>query len=514
MTGNGSTETALKAKDFKSDQLVRWCPGCGDYAVLAALQSVLPTIGVPKENIVIISGIGCSSRTPYYVDAYGFHTIHGRAPTIAAGVKIANPDLSVWIITGDGDALSIGGNHLIHTLRRNLDVNILLFNNRIYGLTKGQYSPTSLPGHKTKSSPMGSVEQPFNPISVALGAEATFIARTADRNTKHLAGILEKATAHEGTSFVEVYQNCNIYNDGEWLHVTEADSQDDNTLTLVDGEPMIFGKDRDRGIRLAGVVPEVIELGNGRSEADLLVHNETAEGPELAYLLSRLEHPRFPVPLGVFRNIQRPVYEQQIVRQGDLAVKERGAGDLAKLYHTADTWIVPEDSGWVPPEERIQGVSTEVSPSIPDHIPGIDHVENEESELQSLMQDRIAALGLPEPVCVPPDTSLSEAIGLMQDRNLGCLLVTDESGHLIGIFAQGDIFSQLAGHEVDLEDTTVGSLMTKNPTTLTRGAPVGYVLHMMALHGFRHIPIVDKTGKPVQIASFKDLLKSVGELFN
>jgi len=500
----------LTRKDFVSDQEVRWCPGCGDYAILAQMQRIMPELGIPKEKIVFVSGIGCSSRFPYYMDTYGIHSIHGRAPTLATGLKVANPDLAVWVITGDGDGLSIGGNHMLHVLRRNVDLNIMLFNNRIYGLTKGQYSPTSKPGHVTKSSPMGSVEQSFNPISVAIGAEATFVARSADRNTKHLADILTKAAAHKGTSFVEIYQNCNIYNDGEWLHVTEADVKDDNTLILEDGEPMIFGKDRDRGIRLSGLYPEVVQLGNGTTEKDLLVHDEQAEGPELAYLLSRLGPPEFPVPLGVFRSIERPTYEAQLADQGRRAREERGDGDLATLFHATDTWIVPEDSGWIPPEQR-RDVSTEVSPSTPDYTPDI-HYEVEQSELQALMEKRIATLDLPEPACVKAETTLAEAIELMQDRNLGCLLVTDDSDRIEGIFAQGDIFSQVARREMDMNTTTVGSLMTSDPTTLSRSAPIGHVLHMMAGHGFRHIPIVNGDGKPVALASFKSILGFLGDV--
>ncbi len=499
----------LTRKDFVSDQEVRWCPGCGDYAILAQMQRIMPDLGIPKEKIVFVSGIGCSSRFPYYMDTYGIHSIHGRAPTLATGLKVANPDLHVWVITGDGDGLSIGGNHMLHVLRRNVDVNIILFNNRIYGLTKGQYSPTSLPGHKTKSSPMGSIEQSFNPISVAIGAEATFVARTADRNTKHLAEILAKAAAHKGTSFVEVYQNCNIFNDGAWLHITESEVRDDNTLILEDGEPMIFGKDQDRGIRLNGLYPEVVELGNGVSENELLVHDDKAEGPELAYLLSRLGPPDFPVPLGVYRSIERPTYEGQLVEQGAQAVEEKGAGDLAKLYHASDTWIVPEDSGWVPPEQR-RALSTEVSPSTPDYTPDIDHEEEPKSELQDLMENRIATLDLPEPACVKAETTLAEGVQLMKDQNLGCLLVTDDDGKIEGIFAQGDIFSQVARRDMDMNTTTVGSLMTPDPTTLSRSAPIGHVLHLMALHGFRHIPIVNREGKPVALASFKSVLQFLG----
>ncbi|MCZ6632954.1 MAG: 2-oxoacid:ferredoxin oxidoreductase subunit beta, partial [bacterium] len=318
----------LTRKDFVSDQEVRWCPGCGDYAILAQMQRVLPELGIPKEKIVFISGIGCSSRFPYYMNTYGIHSIHGRAPTVATGLKVANPDLHVWVITGDGDGLSIGGNHLLHVLRRNVDLNIILFNNRIYGLTKGQYSPTSLPGQVTATSPMGSIDYPFNATSVAIGAEASFVARSVDRNTKHMAEILRQASEHKGTSFVEIYQNCNIYNDGAWADFTGANVKDDNTLMLEHGQPMIFGKDKDKGIRLNGLTPEVVTLGNGVSESDLLVHDKNTEQPALAYLLSRMEYPEFPVPLGVFRSIERPTYEEQVIEQCQQAVERTGKGDL------------------------------------------------------------------------------------------------------------------------------------------------------------------------------------------
>jgi 2-oxoglutarate/2-oxoacid ferredoxin oxidoreductase subunit beta len=501
---------ALTRKDFVSDQDVRWCPGCGDYAILAQMQRVLPEMGIPKEKMVFISGIGCSSRFPYYMDTYGIHSIHGRAPTLATGLKVANPDLHVWVITGDGDGLSIGGNHLLHLLRRNVNLNIILFNNRIYGLTKGQYSPTSLPGHVTKSSPMGSIEQSFNPTSVAIGAEATFVARTAAQNTKHLAEILRRAAEHKGTSFVEIYQNCNIFNDGAWVHVTDADKKDENTLILEDGEPMIFGKDRDKGIRLSGLVPEVVTLGNGVSESDVLVHDEGYESPALAYLLSRLEYPEHPLPFGVFRRIERPTYEEQLTAQGAAARESRGAGDLATLYHSGDTWIVPEDSGWKP--EDLLAPAVEASPSQPDFGPDIDEEETERDELQDLMKVPISKLDLPDPETVLAGTTLDVAVEKMQEKNLGCLIVTNDDGSLAGIFAQGDIFSQVAGKDVDLASTTVGSLMTPDPTNLKRSAPVGHVLYLMAHHGFRHIPIVDGKGRPVKLVSFKAILKSVGGL--
>jgi 2-oxoglutarate ferredoxin oxidoreductase subunit beta len=331
----------LKPADFASDQDVRWCPGCGDYSILAQMKKVMPTLGVPREKIVFISGIGCSSRFPYYMNTYGMHSIHGRAPAVATGLKAVRPDLQVWVITGDGDGLSIGGNHLMHAIRRNLDINIVLFNNRIYGLTKGQYSPTSPLGKKTKSTPMGAVDNPLHPLSVAIGCEATFVARSIDVNIKHLGEVLKRAAEHPGVSFVEVYQNCNIFNDGAWEYATNRDSKSDTTLELEHGKPMIFGKNRDKGIRLNGMDPEVVELGKGITEDDLLFHDEKAAEPSLAYLLSRMRfEDGFPEPIGVFRSVDRPRYDVMVNEQISQAVSERGVGDLNKLFNSGDTWQV------------------------------------------------------------------------------------------------------------------------------------------------------------------------------
>jgi 2-oxoglutarate ferredoxin oxidoreductase subunit beta len=322
-----------------SDQEVRWCPGCGDYSILANTQKVMPDFGYPRENIVFISGIGCSGRLPYYMNTYGFHTIHGRAPTLATGLKASRPELMVWVITGDGDALSIGGNHVMHAMCRNVDIKLVMFNNRIYGLTKGQASPTSELGKKTKSSPAGTIDTPVVPLSVAISAEATFIARTIDTFTEHIQDTLTAAGHHHGSVFVEVLQNCNIFNDGAWSAVRERETRDDNVLLLKHGEPMIFGKDSDKGIRLRGFTPEVVELGkDGVTEADLLVHDETAEDPTYAYILSRMWAPRFPVPLGVFRRIERPTHDQLLQGQIDAAVAAKGEGDLRKLLFGGETW--------------------------------------------------------------------------------------------------------------------------------------------------------------------------------
>jgi 2-oxoglutarate ferredoxin oxidoreductase subunit beta len=331
----------LGRKDFVSDQEVRWCPGCGDYSVLTQTQKLMPELGIPRENIVFISGIGCSSRLPYYMNTYGFHSIHGRAPTIATGLKATRPDLHVWVVTGDGDALSIGGNHLLHLLRRNVNLVIVLFNNRIYGLTKGQYSPTSEIGKRTKSSPLGTIDYPLNPLSVALGAEATFAARSLDIDVHHLIETLERAAHHKGTSFVEVYQNCNVYNDGAFMEFADKAVRPDRTLLLEQGKPLIFGKERDRGIRLNGVTPEVVHLGDdGVTEADLLVHDETRHDPAIAYILARMEFPEYPVPLGVFRAVSRPTYDELMEQQIRDAETQHGHGDLEALLSEGDTWIV------------------------------------------------------------------------------------------------------------------------------------------------------------------------------
>jgi 2-oxoglutarate ferredoxin oxidoreductase subunit beta len=332
---------ALGRKDFQSDQEVRWCPGCGDYSILAAVQLLLPELDVRPENLVFVSGIGCAARFPYYMNTYGLHSIHGRAPAVATGVALARPDLDVWVITGDGDALSIGGNHLIHALRRNVNLTILLFNNQIYGLTKGQYSPTSEIGKVTKSSPFGSLDYPFNPVSLALGAEATFVARTHDMDRKHMLETFRRAHAHHGSSFVEVYQNCNVFNDGAFEAITAKDARSDMLIELHHGEPIRFGDDGTRGVALnehgEATVVDVAEVGESR----LLVHDEHRNDPSLAFTLSRLaDTPTVPTPIGVFRDVERPVYDGEVQRQLVAASEQRGPGDLATLIASGATWDV------------------------------------------------------------------------------------------------------------------------------------------------------------------------------
>ncbi len=343
METNVENKVKLTAKDFATNQDVRWCPGCGDYSILAQVQRTFPEIiEEDKENIVWVSGIGCSSRFPYYMDTFGIHGIHGRAPAIATGVKLANPKLSVWVAAGDGDLLSIGGNHFIHACRKNIDLKILLFNNKIYGLTKGQYSPTSEKGKITKTTPYGSVDFPINPISLALGANATFIARSFDRDPKHLQQMIKKAAEHKGIALIEVYQNCVIYNDGAYDIYTNKETKDDNVLILEHNKPMVFGKNKDKAIALDGYKPVVIELNDGKhSINDALVHNENEESPFLADILAHLvDHPDFPTPIGVFRNISKPTLDEEIENQISYVKELKGEGDLEKVLFSGNVWEV------------------------------------------------------------------------------------------------------------------------------------------------------------------------------
>jgi 2-oxoglutarate ferredoxin oxidoreductase subunit beta len=338
-----TTPITLTAKDFATDQEVRWCPGCGDYSILAQVQKIMPGIGVPKENIVIISGIGCSSRFPYYMNTYGMHSIHGRATAIASGLKASRPELSIWIVSGDGDSMSIGGNHTIHLLRRNFDVNLLVFNNQIYGLTKGQYSPTSEENKVTKSTPMGSIDHPFNPLALALGADATFIARSMDRDPKHLQMILARSHQHKGSSFVEIYQNCNIFNDGAFEVYTEKSTKADEALFLEHGKPLIFGANQDKGIKIEGLRPVVVNLSEGVNADDLWIHDEYDFYK--AQILTRMfddtkSEGHFPRPFGVFFQTERPCYEDVMAMQIDETIATKGKGNLDKLLRGKEVWEI------------------------------------------------------------------------------------------------------------------------------------------------------------------------------
>ena len=327
----------LTKKDFTSDQDVRWCPGCGDYAILAQVQKVFPDLGIPKEDMVVVSGIGCSSRFPYYMNTYGFHSIHGRAPAIASGIKLSNPELSVWVVTGDGDAMSIGGNHFIHVLRRNIDMNILLFNNRIYGLTKGQYSPTSEVGKITKSTPMGSLDYPFNPPALAFGSSATFIARTIDKELKHMGSIIRESAAHVGTSFIEIYQNCNIFNDGAFSNLTDKEIKSDNVIAIEEDQPMIFGKEKDKGLILEGAKFKVVSIGDNYSVDDVLVHNP--KDRNLGLMLSEMTYDEnLPVPIGIFYKENKPTYDEMMSAQINKAKENKM--DLQSIIKGTNSWVV------------------------------------------------------------------------------------------------------------------------------------------------------------------------------
>jgi 2-oxoglutarate ferredoxin oxidoreductase subunit beta len=336
-------KTTLTSKDFQTDQEVRWCPGCGDYSILAQVQKVMPTLGIPRENIVIVSGIGCSSRFPYYMETYGMHSIHGRATAIASGLKATRPELSVWIVTGDGDSLSIGGNHTIHLLRRNFDVNIMMFNNQIYGLTKGQYSPTSEEHKVTKSTPYGSLDHPFNPLALAMGADATFIARSMDRDPKHMQEMLLRSNAHKGASFLEIYQNCNIFNDGAFEIFTEKGSKPVETLILEQGKPLLFGVNKEKGIRLDGFKPVIVDLKDGASASDCWIHDEK-DFYKAQILVRMFDDPtiegHLPRPFGVFYETDRACYEDQLEMQVQEVIAKKGKGNLDKLLRGNETWTI------------------------------------------------------------------------------------------------------------------------------------------------------------------------------
>ncbi len=340
-----SAVAELTKKDFIAEGDVKWCPGCGDYSILSSVQTVMPTLGIPKEKFAFISGIGCSSRFPYYMATYGFHTIHGRALTVASGVKVANPDLSVWVVTGDGDGLSIGGNHTMHAIRRNMDLKILLFNNRIYGLTKGQYSPTSEQGKVTKTSLMGSIDRPVNPISFALASNATFVARTSAANPKHMQQTLKDAAAHKGTAFIEIFQNCNIFNDGAFAKYLNKDTKDSENLYLEPGKPLLFNRDEKGIVLQGGNQPQMVVKDNTGDKSEFLVHDPSTDDANVHYMIGQLgiDDPSFPTAMGVIRAVRKPTYDEVLYEQEAEAIKKKGEGDLKKLIYSGSTWTVTED---------------------------------------------------------------------------------------------------------------------------------------------------------------------------
>jgi 2-oxoglutarate ferredoxin oxidoreductase subunit beta len=509
-------------KDFVSDQVVRWCPGCGDYAILASIQKALPQVGIRKEDIVFISGIGCSSRFPYYMDTYGMHTVHGRAPTIATGLKVANPDLSVWIVTGDGDGFSIGGNHVLHICRRNVDVNLLLFNNRIYGLTKGQYSPTSEVGKRTKSTPMGSIDRDINPCAVALSAEATFVARTIDTDPKHMDKIFVEASSHKGTSFMEILQNCVIFNDGAWEHVSKRKTRAEHAVFLEHGEPLVFGVNGDKGIRLNGFNVEVVELGDEYTEDDLLVHDQ--HNPIQAHIVSRMTYPDFPVPMGVIYKADATIYEEALMSQVE-AARENKAPDLNRLFFSDDTWTVEGDDSYSTQEMRglafaqtVDDVASEFDESYVESmkdgapISGVGDSEIHEGlahdPISSLVNMEREVIGL------SVDASVKDAVDLMQEKNIGSLILKDNAGHPVGIFTEYDLLRKVATQVEDLASAMVADYMTQNPDTLPAHAPIAQALHLMSIHNYRHVPITDNNNMVVGIISFRDVVHYIEQYFD
>jgi 2-oxoglutarate ferredoxin oxidoreductase subunit beta len=502
----------LKPADFASDQDVRWCPGCGDYSILAQMKKMLPSLGIAREKMVFVSGIGCSSRFPYYMNTYGMHSIHGRAPAIATGLKSVRPDLSVWVITGDGDGLSIGGNHLMHAIRRNLDINIILFNNRIYGLTKGQYSPTSPLGKVTKSTPVGAIDNPIHPISIAIGCEATFVARSIDVNIKHLGDILQRAAQHEGTAFVEVYQNCNVFNDGAWEYATDRAVKADNIIELEHGKPLIFGKNRDKGIRLNGLEPEVVELGKGISEDDLLFHDEKTPEPSLAYLLSRMRNEDgFPEPIGVFRAVTAPQYDVELNRQVSEAIEKRGRGDLGKLFNAGETWTVaatettPAKTNGHSPDGLPDDTVIEESSGHPVPLAGASPVPRIVEK--SLEKDLVSVLARRKHVVAKPETKVGEVLKQLVDQRVGCaVIVGNAEEKVVGIFSERDALLKLNTEFANLKDRPVSEFMTKNPETLQANAKIAFAVQRMDLGGYRHVPIVDDQGRLQGVISVRDIL--------
>lgn len=501
----------LTKRDFVTSSDVRWCPRCGDYAILSAVQKVFPELGIPRENFVVVSGIGCSSRFPYYINTYGFHTIHGRAPAIATGVKVANKDLNVWVVTGDGDGLSIGGNHLMHCLRRNLNVTILLFNNRIYGLTKGQYSPTSELGKKTKTTPMGSIDHPINPLCFAIAAEATFVARAMDTNPKHMASVFKSAAEHKGVSFVEIFQNCVIFNDKAFEDISGREVRDDRLLILEQGKPLIFGKDRNLGIRMNGLNPEVVRLGeNGVTEKDLVVHNENDPDPTYAYLLTQMQYPDFPTPMGIFRSVEgRSSYDEELEKQTEEFVANKGKPNLQVLLNGSEFWEVGQDG------EDIRGGQ---NASMRDEENFIEKSVSEERKdylvkirahpTFKIMREPLLDVILFSDVqksSIDISRPIAEAIEMFEkDRRISAILVYDKDVFK-GILCERDILMHVVLKDIDRNIFPVDKVFTnREPKVLEDHMRIGYAFNQMALGGCRYLPVSHK-GEIILI-SIKDVL--------
>jgi 2-oxoglutarate ferredoxin oxidoreductase subunit beta len=497
-------EQTLTWKDFVPDVDVRWCPGCGDYAILNSIQKVFPTLGIPRENFVVVSGIGCASRFPYYMDTYGLHSIHGRAPAFAMGIKVANPELSVWLVTGDGDGLSIGGNHLMHLLRRNLDVTVLLFNNRIYGLTKGQYSPTSELGHKSPSSPQGSIDHPINPLCFALASEATFVARTIDTNPKHMTEVFKAAAAHRGTAFVEILQNCVIFNNGTWTPIGAREVRDDQMLDLQNDQPLLYGKEKNMGIRLNGTTPEIVKIGdNAITEKDILRHDQSNPDPTYAYMITQMAHPKYPTPVGVFRAVEgRVPYNELLSDQIKNSILRRGRGRLQELLRGSAYWQVDDENNieMHATDEKSMGAIAQViqSVSIGEEFDVMNEQKAQEKRthkypllrvMRNPLSDVLESYGKKQPLILKPTDSVSKAIHTFNDHHEDCILIIDRHPNLVGILSARDIVMKVTQKSMDRKNTIISMIMIKNPEELSETASIGQAFNMFSLGGFRHLPV-------------------------
>jgi 2-oxoglutarate ferredoxin oxidoreductase subunit beta len=498
---NQPSPAIYKKDDFVSGQDVRWCPGCGDYSILSVMQRTLAKFDTPRENYAFISGIGCSSRFPYYMNTYGYHTIHGRAPTIASGVKCSNPDLQVWVVTGDGDGLSIGGNHLIHAMRRNMDINILLVNNMIYGLTKGQYSPTSELGKVTKSSPYGSIEHPINALCLAIASEATFVARTLDTDPKHMGMIFERAMAHKGVSFVEIFQNCIIFNDKTHGPVTGRDTREDRMVYLEDGKPLIYGKQKEKAIRIKRLKTDIIDVKDAEEQKiELLIHNEKDSDPTAAYLMTQMRYPEKPVPFGVFRCIEKPTYDAMLDDQIKEVLEAKGEGTLEDLIYTSDTWQVADEG------PKKMGAKDEDESEL--RVPVQDTPDtNPRETIQKVMMSAPIGevlVGKDIPVLSPSDT-VEHIVKVFKDVKIDCAMICEDN-KVIGIISQRDLLRKATQAGLDLRRIKANEIMTKKPETVKETDRIAFVVNKMALGGFRHIPVVNEQGAPQGIVSIKDVL--------
>ena len=502
-------------EDFVSGADVRWCPGCGDYSILSVMQKTLADhTETARENQVFISGIGCSSRFPYYMNTYGFHTIHGRAPAIATGLKLTRPELCVWVITGDGDGLSIGGNHLIHAMRRNVDLNIVLVNTEIYGLTKGQYSPTSKLGKVAKSTPEGSIDYPINPLCIAIAAEATFIARTVDTDPRHMGQVLAAAMKHKGVSFVEIYQNCVIFNKDTHQPIVGRENREDRAIYLEHDKPLIFGKNKDKGIVVKNLRAEIVDLAAHPEELPNVVkHNAYDPSPSWAYLLTQMIYPEMPVPFGIFRSIEKPSYDAMLSEQVAHSVETNGKGDFEKLLYNDEVWKVEKKARAAVPASDKKFI--ESAAQAKSHWHSDEEVQltapagkKQEKLLKTIMSERVEDfISKVPPIVVTPDTPIQKVVEQMWEfPKKGCVLVRDKNGQFLGIVTLRDMLWKAAGVFDDLNKTPIERIMTKRPECLEKDAPLSFALHKMAINRIRHVPILDK-GVAIGVVSSRDIIE-------